>query len=76
MRTASDAARDEYGIRLSPIAAMADMDGVILAVPHRQYREASPAPWQDGLTPGGILMDVKAVLEPAQVPEGATYWSL
>jgi len=69
-------AREEYGIRISPLEAMGNLDGVILAVPHRQYMEPAPAPVLEALKPGGVVVDVKSALPPHQVPEGATYWSL
>jgi UDP-N-acetyl-D-galactosamine dehydrogenase len=67
---------DEYGIRIAPLEAMDDLDGVILAVPHRDYMEPVPAVVLDGLKPGGVVVDVKSALDPCQIPEGATYWSL
>jgi len=71
-----DQAREEYGLPLSPLEAMDDLDGLILAVPHESYLAHAPRPLLDGLKPGGAVVDVKSALDPTQLPEGVSYWSL
>src|SRR5690348_15773125 len=54
-------AKREYGIELMPLAALAGLDGLILAVPHRALAEIG---WERSfamLTPGGVLIDVKSI---------------
>jgi UDP-N-acetyl-D-mannosaminuronate dehydrogenase len=41
-----------------------DVDAVVLAVPHRVYRDWDVAEWLAGATP--IVLDANAVLTPAQ----------
>ena len=69
------AARTAYGLELTPLEALRDLDALILAVPHRPYREAAAA-LPTLLRPHGILIDVKAVLDPAALPPTLTCWSL
>ncbi len=71
-----DLARRAYGIDLVPEAALAGLDALILAVPHRAYLERPLAELLAPLKPDGIVFDVKSALDPAEVPEGLSYWSL
>jgi UDP-N-acetyl-D-glucosamine/UDP-N-acetyl-D-galactosamine dehydrogenase len=72
----AEEARHEYGLELAPLSALRDLDGVILAVPHRQFRDNGFAALFAALAPGGVLIDVKSVLDRETVPTGITYWSL
>jgi UDP-N-acetyl-D-galactosamine dehydrogenase len=72
----AEEARHEYGLELSPLSAFRDLDGLILAVPHRQFRDDGFAALFAALAPGGVLIDVKSVIDRASVPNGMTYWSL
>jgi UDP-N-acetyl-D-galactosamine dehydrogenase len=69
-------ARQEYGVDLVPMEEMRDLEAIILAVPHAAYMATPVADLTARLRPGGILMDVKSVLEPADVSSGVRYWSL
>jgi UDP-N-acetyl-D-galactosamine dehydrogenase len=68
-------ARHEYGLELSPLEAFRDLDGLILAVPHRAYLAQADqlCGW---LKPGALLVDVKSALDPTTLPAGCRYWSL
>ena len=69
-------AREEYGVHLCEWSELAGLDALILAVPHRQYMEM-PTPSLLGLVrDGGVVVDVKSVLDPAAVDRGLHYWSL
>lgn len=70
-----DEARREYGIELRPFDALADLDGVILAVPHRQYVEELDT-IVAGVREGGLLVDVKSLLNPVDLRPDLLYWSL
>jgi UDP-N-acetyl-D-glucosamine/UDP-N-acetyl-D-galactosamine dehydrogenase len=72
----AEEARHEYGLELSPLSAFRDLDGLILAVPHRQFRDDGFAALFAALAPRGVLIDVKSVIDRASVPNGMTYWSL
>src|SRR5262249_11423107 len=69
-------ARHEYGLELSGIDSFHDLDGLVLAVPHRQFREAAFAKLFDMVRPGGVIVDVKTALDRRSVPAGVNYWSL
>ncbi len=69
-------ARRAYGIDLVPADRLADLDALIVAVPHRAVLAAGAAGVARHLAPGGILFDLKAAFGgPADFP-GLTYWSL
>jgi UDP-N-acetyl-D-galactosamine dehydrogenase len=69
------AARREYGIALSPEAALTGLDALVVAVNHAEYL-ADPAALVARVRSGGILVDVKSALERAGMPEELVYWSL
>ena len=69
-------ARHEYGLELCAMSDLRELDGLILAVPHRQFAADGFAAPLAALAPGGVFVDVKSVLDRALVPAGVTYWSL
>lgn len=70
------AAFHEYGIKLSPLSEMERMDAVILAVSHRQYLEMGQSKILSHVRDGGVIIDVKSVLDPSKMERGIRYWSL
>ncbi len=67
-----------YGVRLTPLSEIACVDGVILAVMHRKYREMGLSGIA-GLCGDGpsILVDIKGVFTPAEArSRGIVYWRL
>src|SRR6266481_810055 len=71
----SDAQR-EYDIELVPLEAFTELDGLVLAVPHRVMREAGWEKLFAALVPGGVFVDVKSAVASSAVPQGTPYWSL
>lgn len=71
----AEAVSDEYGITLAASKDLADVDALILAVPHTSFR-SDPAALFGRLRPGGVLIDVRSVVPPDAVPDGMRYWSL
>ena len=71
-----DVAQQAYGIELAAWDALAGLDALILAVPHRAYLERPVAEILAPLKPDGVVFDVKSALDPAEIPEGLFYWSL
>ncbi|WP_119166593.1 nucleotide sugar dehydrogenase [Algihabitans albus] len=69
-------ARHEYGCDLVGFEALNDLSGIVVAVAHRQFKSAPQADLLAGLRPGGAVVDVKSMLDPAALPAGAHYWSL
>jgi UDP-N-acetyl-D-glucosamine/UDP-N-acetyl-D-galactosamine dehydrogenase len=68
--------KHEYGIALSDIERFKDLDGLVFAVAHKQYRELGADKLSAMLKQGGALVDVKSVLDPAAVRPSVAYWSL
>jgi UDP-N-acetyl-D-glucosamine/UDP-N-acetyl-D-galactosamine dehydrogenase len=69
-------AQHEYGIQLSDWKDLTYLDALILAVPHQEYLNIPTEKLCAHIRPGGILMDIKSVFEPADVPANIKYWSL
>lgn len=68
----------EYGIHLVDWKELKDLDGLILAVAHRDYARMN---LEDLLKPlrnvnNGVLIDVKSMLEQGKVPSSLKYWRL
>jgi UDP-N-acetyl-D-galactosamine dehydrogenase len=65
----------EYGLSINKLAQFRDLDALILAVPHRDYLD-KPDRIAAMLADGGILADIKSVIDPAALPGNVRYWSL
>jgi len=65
----------EYGIALAPRDALSDLDGLLLAVPHKPFLEATEDLF-GMVRSGGVVVDIKAALDPARTPKTIRYWSL
>lgn len=72
----AEEAYEEYGVRLVSVDELSDLDGLILAVAHDVYAEMPRDRLFGMLSADGAVADVKAMLDPAAVPEGVSYWSL
>ena len=66
----------EYGVALTPLEELRDLRALIVAVPHRAYVETPPAELYRRVIPGGVVVDIKSILDPAATPPGLLYWSL
>lgn len=71
----ADEVREEYGVTLSGLDAMENLDALILAVPHRDYLSGGGKALATRVRPGGVVVDVKSSLDPADAA-GRAYWSL
>jgi UDP-N-acetyl-D-glucosamine/UDP-N-acetyl-D-galactosamine dehydrogenase len=69
-------AKHEYGIQLADWEELTNLDGVILAVPHKAYLDMPGEQLLSCLRPGGVLMDVKSVMHPETLPANIHYSSL
>ena len=70
-------AEHEYGVTLLPWEKLPQADAVVLAVAHKEYRQLKPGSLSGQLKPGGGVVDVKAVLNPAEVrAAGYAFWRL
>ena len=72
----ADEVEGRWGITLTPLAALEDLDALVVAVAHREFRALDAKSLVARLKPGGVMVDVKSVLDPATVPAGTRYWSL
>ncbi|MBX3334053.1 MAG: nucleotide sugar dehydrogenase, partial [Nitrospira sp.] len=68
----------EYGIRLLDWNKMNDLDGLVFAVAHEQFSKLGMV---DLLKPlrnhqQGVVIDVKGILDPRQLPATIKYWRL
>jgi UDP-N-acetyl-D-galactosamine dehydrogenase len=69
-------AKREYGVELMPLGTLTELDGLILAVPHRALGVGGWPRLFASLVPGGVFVDVKSVVARGKVPSGIHYWSL
>jgi UDP-N-acetyl-D-galactosamine dehydrogenase len=67
---------EEYGIQLHDLAEFRNLDGLIVAVAHKDYLDRGQAALVDMISDGGVLIDVKAALDPHAMQRGVAYWSL
>jgi UDP-N-acetyl-D-galactosamine dehydrogenase len=72
----ADEAMAEYGVKLSPLSEFKELDILIVAVSHREYMSVPPSRFSEMLRPGGVLVDVKGLIEPDSLPKGTNFWSL
>lgn len=74
----SDDAMREYGIKLSPMDAVSEMDCIIFAVAHKQYRELPTEQIHKMFRTDSehlpVLIDVKGILK--SKPFNCQYWRL
>lgn len=71
-----DQIMQEYGVELSALDAMHRLDVLIFAVPHSDYVELAAKDFNEMVGPNGILVDIKACVDPATLRDDIRYWSL
>ncbi|MDE1993566.1 MAG: nucleotide sugar dehydrogenase [Rhizobiaceae bacterium] len=70
-------AEEEYGVRLVALADFGPLDAVVLAVPHKSYLADNAADILKLLDGSGVVVDVKAALDPNNpLLRGHSVWSL
>ena len=70
-------AERHYGISLCDWEEMTDLGALISAVPHDEYRRKTAEEFAAKLAPKGCLIDVKSILDPAEVKKtGVQFWRL
>ncbi len=72
----ADEVEGRWGISLAPMSALTELDALVVAVAHQEFRALGAAALAARLKPGGVLVDVKSVLDAAALPAGIRYWSL
>ncbi len=73
----STQAAHEYNIALMDFEALPEADALVVAVAHKQFRALPIARLTAKLKPGGSVIDIKSVLDPAAVQAtGYRFWRL
>jgi len=68
--------QQEYGIQLVDWQDLSNLDAVVLAVSHQTYLDMPLEQLLGCVRLGGVLMDVKSVIDPTRLPQNINYWSL
>ena len=66
----------EYGLKLASLDEYHRLDGLVVAVSHRHYTELGQSKILSMVRDGGVVADVKSMLDPAKMERGIRYWSL
>ena len=69
-------AQHEYGVELSQLEEYKNLDGLIVAVSHKEYIELGQKKILGMLRDNGCFIDVKSVFAPDKMERGIQYWSL
>ncbi len=75
-RASAADAMHEYQIELTELAAMVNLDAVVLAVPHTEYGELGTAKISSMVKPRGVILDVKSKLDAREIAGDRAYWCL
>jgi UDP-N-acetyl-D-galactosamine dehydrogenase len=67
-------AMEEYRIQLASLDQFKDLDALILAVAHDEY--LADKELLSRVRDGGVVIDVKSILDPNKIPKNLQYWSL
>lgn len=59
----------EYGLPLAKLEDLNQLDGIVIAVAHNEYRAMTPADLKGMLVPGAGAFDIKCILDRAQCAE-------
>lgn len=72
-----EAALNHMGVSLSPVSEFKDLAALIIAVPHKEYKEQPLEFFTRTLTKGGCLIDVKSMLGIASLEDpDINFWRL
>ena len=69
-------ARHEYGLEMTPLDELQGLDALVLAVSHREYLAQGTAALCARVREGGVIFDVKCVLDRSAIPKHLRYLSL
>jgi UDP-N-acetyl-D-galactosamine dehydrogenase len=68
--------RHEYGIELKQRSELDGVQGLIVAVGHKQVRDLGIDTLVNFISPGGIFVDIKSIFNASKLPNNISYWSL
>jgi UDP-N-acetyl-D-galactosamine dehydrogenase len=69
-------AKHEYGLTLSQLEEYKNLDGLIVAVSHKEYIQLGQSKLLGMVRENGCFIDVKSIFSPAKMERGIRYWSL
>ncbi|MBN9162521.1 MAG: UDP-N-acetyl-D-galactosamine dehydrogenase [Myxococcales bacterium 68-20] len=69
-------AMHEYGIKLTKWEDIRNLDGLIIAVGHKAYKDMGQEKLLSLVRHGGVVIDAKSILKPATIDRAIRYWSL
>ncbi|WP_300668850.1 nucleotide sugar dehydrogenase [Desulfoluna sp.] len=70
-------AKRYYGIELTALDAITQVDAIVIATAHKEYKALPLKLLAKKLKPKGILIDVKSILDPEEVKQlGLDFWRL
>jgi UDP-N-acetyl-D-galactosamine dehydrogenase len=69
-------AKHEYGLTLQHLDDYKNLDGLIVAVSHKEYVQLGQAKLLGMVRDNGCFIDVKSVFSPHKMERGVQYWSL
>jgi len=72
----ADEALRTYDLQLRRWDELVGLDAIVLAVAHRGYAADIVRDVGQLLQPSGVVIDVKAAIDPSTMPAGIAYWSL
>ena len=72
----TEEAEHEYGLQLNDWSELKDLDGIIVAVAHKEYPQRILEDLSTLLKPGGVIVDVKSTLRDKDLPDSVTCWGL
>lgn len=71
----ADEVREHRKVTLTPLEEMTDLDGIVLAVPHRTYLEKEFQDLGGRYRGDGVLVDIRSIFE-GELPSHVSYWCL
>ncbi len=72
----ADEVEQRWGIELAPMTALTDLDALVVAVAHQEFRALGAQGLAARLKPGGVVLDVKSIFAADAFPAPTRYWSL
>ena len=75
-RADAEEAHHEYGLHLTPLEKLTDLDAVVFAVSHDEYKGLGGDKLLTLVHDRGVVIDVKSMIDPKTVPSSLAYWCL
>jgi UDP-N-acetyl-D-galactosamine dehydrogenase len=69
-------AKHEYGLTLSQLEDYRNLDGLVVAVSHKEYVQLGQPKLLAMVRDNGCFIDVKSIFSPTKMERGIQYWSL